>query len=147
MDGWFEQRSDADIEGKHWSAHLAWLADHYGDDEFTARTAANDLRHDDEAEYPPGLEDVGDKPSAARELGKAWSKQADRWRPNGLRITKVAEGAGGRMKWRVQRFDAATGEPATSVVAGGPAEPAPVAAMPAEPGRPMPTITDIDEVA
>lgn len=147
LDGWFEQRADADIEGKHWSAHLAWLADHYGDDEFTARTAANDLKYDDEAEYPPGLEDVGDKPSAARELGKAWSKQADRWRPNGLRITKVAEGAGGRMKWRVQRFDEATGEPAASVSLVGAPPPAPVAAMPAEPGRPMPVITDVDEVA
>ena len=145
LDGWFEQRAASDIDGRHWSAHLRWLAEHYGDDEFTARAAAYDLRSDDEAEYPPGLEDIADKPSAARELGKAWSKQADRWRPNNLRITKVAEGAGGRMRWRVQRFDEALGGPAMSVTVGGSAAPEPASKMPAEPGRPMPVITDVDD--
>ncbi|UZF54048.1 hypothetical protein LH935_14880 [Gordonia polyisoprenivorans] len=146
LDGWFEQRAASDIEGQHWSAHLQWLADHYGDDEFTARTAANDLKYDDEAEYPPGLEDLGEKASAARELGKAWSKQADRWRANGLRIVQIAAGAGGRMKWRVQRYDEATGGP-VSVIADSAAAtpPAPAPSIPAEPGRPMPVITDLDE--
>ncbi|WP_040519466.1 hypothetical protein [Gordonia malaquae] len=142
-EGMAEQRADADFEGQHWAAHLAWLSDKYGDGEFTARTAADDLRYDDEAEYPPGLENLVEKSSAARELGKAWSKQTDRWRPNGLRIVRSVAGQGGRMKWRIEQFDETAGGPVESAAATSAPPPAPK--MPAEGGRPMPVITDLDE--
>lgn len=153
LEGMDEQRQAADFEGQYWAAHLQWLAARYGvGPTFIAKEVAKGLLDDEDAETPPGLEFLTEKPDP-RALGTAWSSQADRWR-DGLRLVNRGKGQAGRTRWALEEYTgaASTVPPAlpTSSASGtdasSPATAAPSpASVPDEPGRPMPMITDLDE--
>ncbi|ANQ74407.1 hypothetical protein [Rhodococcus sp. 008] len=143
LDGMAEQRLAADFDGQCWVDHLGWLAETFGVRKaFTAKEAADSICIGSDADTPPGLESLADR-ADPRALGKAWAKQADRWREN-LRIVKVGTGQGGRVKWLIEQYTATTTGGTAPTPPTPPAAPALARRMPAEPGRPMPVITDLD---
>jgi len=102
-------RSESNLDAGHWATHLAWLAEKFGDDEFTCRQVREKLTTDVlGAEYPPLRNaDVDNKATYPKALGEAYHAIRDRSfgghrivRPLGL-DGKPKEARGGRALWRV----------------------------------------------
>lgn len=104
-------RSESNLASGYWAAHLAWLHDVFGDDEFTARQVRERLQADRDAEYPPLSADISDKVAYPKALGEAYARFRDR-SFGGLRLRrpvgpdgKLREARGGRALWIVEADD------------------------------------------
>lgn len=98
-----ERRSESDIFGSTWSAHLEWLYGGNGGNPFTASDLVERARKDTALgtyEAPIGLEDPDEK-GYARKLGQHYSKIKDRWF-EGYRLVKVGLGHRSTVRWAVQ---------------------------------------------
>ncbi|MEU1240068.1 hypothetical protein ABZ388_06885 [Micromonospora parva] len=95
-----EWRSESDFEHKHWVAHLAWLYETFGSNEFLTGHAAEKLdRAGRSAEYPHDLEDPTVK-GYARKLGQAYAKQEGRVL-DGYQLVKAGTAHKNVSKWRI----------------------------------------------
>lgn len=95
-----EWRSESDFERQHWVAHLAWLYETFGSNEFLTGHAAEKLdRAGRSAEYPHNLEDPSAK-GYARKLGQAYAKQEGRVL-DGYQLINCGKGHNNLTKWRI----------------------------------------------
>jgi hypothetical protein len=93
-------RSESDFDAAHWTDHLRWLRDRFGDNRFTTGDVIRALDKDPNAEHPPNLEDTSGK-SYPRQLGVAYARMRDR-SMDGRTLRKTDETGHGRVtKWAV----------------------------------------------
>jgi len=95
------KRSETDFEGAYWTAHIAWLRETFGTEEFTTAQVRTKAMSDPLGyEAPPRMEDLTDK-GYTRELGKRYASKDGRWF-DGLRLVKSGMGHRSTLKWRVE---------------------------------------------
>ena len=96
-----EKRSESDYTTKYWTAHLLWLAETFGVEDFTTADVKSKAGGDFAFEPPPELNDTTDR-GYARKLGQAYAKVQDRWF-EGLRLVKKGMGHRSVSKWAVEQ--------------------------------------------
>jgi hypothetical protein len=101
LDTW---REESDFVRSFWVAHLHWLHETFGGDEFLVadvrERAYNNLK---DAELPPGMEDPAGK-DYTRELGKAYARVVGKW-TGGFRLVREGKGHNNAIKWKVERHE------------------------------------------
>ena len=103
-----ERRSESDFEAAYWEAHVSWLAETFGDREFTTREVqAEAMRNPSAFEAPPRMDDVTGK-GFTRDLGRAYSRHQDRRYGKG-QLTKAGMGHRSTIRWAIQTSQAPSG--------------------------------------
>lgn len=94
-----ERRSESDFTAAYWEAHVHWLREEFGEEEFTTRQVQEAaLKDPRKYEAAPGLDDASGK-TFTRQLGQAYSKHRDR-NYNGVMLVKSGMGHKSTLKWR-----------------------------------------------
>lgn len=94
-----ERRSESDFTAAYWEAHVHWLHEMFGEEEFTTRQVQEAaLKDPRKYEAAPGLDDATGK-TFTRQLGQAYSKHRDR-NYNGVILVKSGMGHKSTLKWR-----------------------------------------------
>lgn len=94
-----ERRSESDFMAAYWRAHIHWLHQHFGGEEFTTRKVQEAALKDPAGyEAPPQMDDSTGK-DFTRRLGMAYSRHRDR-NYDGVRLVKSGLGHGSTLKWR-----------------------------------------------
>lgn len=102
-----ERRSESDFTAAYWSAHVHWLSEQFGREEFTTAQVRERAQRDPLGfEAPPGMEDTSGR-DYNRQLGMAYSKHRDR-NYEGKRLVKSGMGHKSTLKWRVISDDGGT---------------------------------------
>lgn len=96
-----ERRSESDLMGSYWSAHLEWLEGRFGTSEFTAAQVREGTFEDPSGyEAPLGMEDTMDR-GYTRKLGQRYAQVKGRWF-GGRRLLKSGMGHKSTIKWRIE---------------------------------------------
>ena len=118
-----DRRSESDYTNSYWEAHVHWLHDRFGGEEFTTRQVQELAMRDPSGyEAPPGMEETGGK-DYTRRLGQGYGKHRDR-NYNGVRLVKAGMGHKSTIKWR------SVSENGGTEVSGGKATTPPVTGEP-----------------
>jgi len=95
-------RSESDFERQHWVAHLEWLGQKFGSQEFTAAEVMHALRQQRDGEHPHDMNDPFQE-GYARRLGQAYARIRDRIL-DGLQLIKLDKtGHDNVGKWRIRK--------------------------------------------
>lgn len=95
------KRSETDFDGAFWTAHIEWLHETFGTDNFTTADVRREAVNSKQTyEAPPGMLEASD-PNFTRELGKRYSQKNGRWFGT-LRLVKGGMGHRSTMKWRIE---------------------------------------------
>lgn len=95
-----ERRSESDLFGSYWAAHLEWLEGRLGREPFTtARVAEEALTEQRSYEAPLGLDDMTQK-GYSRRLGQAYAQVQGRYF-NGRRLIKAGLGHKSTSRWQI----------------------------------------------
>lgn len=96
-----ERRSESDLFGSYWAAHLEWLEERFHGGTFTtAQVATLAINHQQEYDAPLGLEDMMMK-GYSRRLGQAYAQVQNRVF-NGRKVVKAGIGHKSTSKWQVE---------------------------------------------
>lgn len=95
-----ERRSESDLHGSYWTAHLEWLAAQFPHGPFTAAEAVRAaIVAGDAYEAPMGLDDPTEK-GHARRLGRAYAQVQNRYF-GGRKLIKAGMGHKSTIKWQI----------------------------------------------
>lgn len=95
-----ERRSESDLFGSYWGAHLEWLHAQFGDGTFTtAQVRDRASVHAESYEAPLNLDDPLEK-GYPRRLGQNYSSVQNRFF-NGFKLVKAGVGHKSTIKWQV----------------------------------------------
>jgi hypothetical protein len=95
-----ERRSESDLFGSYWAAHMEWLASKFSGRTFTtAEVRAAAVTNPDTYEAPMGLDDASDK-GYARKLGQHYAQVKGRFF-GGFKLIKAGMGHKSTSKWQI----------------------------------------------
>lgn len=97
-----ERRSESDLSGSYWAAHLEWLEQHFPDRTFTTGEVAV-AAFGPGYEAPLGLDDHTVK-GYTRQLGQAYAQVKGRYF-NGRKIIKAGMGHKSTSKWQILTYE------------------------------------------
>lgn len=103
LDNQQEVKGESSADFGFWVAHLDWLFDAFGDEEFTAREVQLKMVNDPLSEPPPGLEDTSPK-DYNRKLGIQYTRMKDRF-VGPFRLTRSGEKSRRGLLWSVEKTD------------------------------------------